>query len=104
MRLVMATADFLVAGRPFAGFPLLLNEDGWPMEPAHSFLWQALITHGGVESKLTWELAETKAALAKLASVNHVLLNEVAVLKGIATGKVVSILRAREACSEFSQT
>ena len=51
----MATADFLVAGRPFAGFPLLLNEDGWPMEPAHSFLWQALITHGGVESKLTWE-------------------------------------------------
>jgi integrase/recombinase XerD len=55
MRLVMATADFLVAGRPFAGFPLLLNEDGWPMEPAHSFLWQALITHGGVESKLTWE-------------------------------------------------
>ena len=49
MRLVMATADFLVAGRPFAGFPLLLNEDGWPMEPAHSFLWQALITHGGVD-------------------------------------------------------
>ena len=55
MRLVMATDDFLVAGRSFAGFPLLLNEDGWPMEPAHSFLWQALITHGGVESKLTWE-------------------------------------------------
>ncbi len=51
----MATSDFLIAGRSFAGFPLLLNEDGWPMEPAHSFLWQALITHGGVESKLTWE-------------------------------------------------
>ena len=55
MRLVMATADFLVAGRSFAGFPLLLDDDGWPMEPAHSFLWQTLITHGGVESTLTWE-------------------------------------------------
>lgn len=51
----MATADFLVAGRSFAGFPLLLDDDGWPMEPAHSFLWQTLITHGGVESTLTWE-------------------------------------------------
>lgn len=55
MRLVMATPDFTVAGRSFAGFPLLLSDDGWPMEPAHSFLWQALITHGGVESTLTWE-------------------------------------------------
>jgi len=53
---------------------------------------------------LRQELAETKAALAKLASVNQVLLNEVAVLNGIATGKVVSILRAREACSESSPT
>ena len=55
MRLVMATADFRVEGRSFAGFPLLLNDDGWPMEPAQSFLWQALVTHGSVESKLTWE-------------------------------------------------
>ena len=51
----MATADFLVAGRSFAGFPLLLDDDGWPMEPAQSFLWHTLITHGGVESTLTWE-------------------------------------------------
>ena len=43
MRLVMATADFLVAGRSFAGFPLLLDDDGWPMEPAQSFLWHTLI-------------------------------------------------------------
>lgn len=55
MRLVMATTDFTVEGRSFAGFPLLLDNDGWPLEPAQSFLWHALVTHGGVESKLTWE-------------------------------------------------
>lgn len=55
MRLVMATADLIVAGRPFAGFPLLLSKDGWPLEPAQSFLWNALVTDGTVESKLTWE-------------------------------------------------
>lgn len=55
MRLVMATADLIVAGRSFAGFPLLLDNDGWPLEPAQSFLWNALVTAGSVESKLTWE-------------------------------------------------
>ena len=51
----MATADLTVEGRSFAGFPLLLNNDGWPLEPAQSFLWHALVTHGSIESKLTWE-------------------------------------------------
>lgn len=51
----MATADLVVEGRSFAGFPLLLDNDGWPFEPAQSFLWHALITHGCVESKLTRE-------------------------------------------------
>ena len=51
----MATADFTVEGRSFAGFPLLLGNDGWPLEPAQSFLWHALVTHGSIESKLTWE-------------------------------------------------
>ncbi len=55
MRLVMATADLKVEGRSFAGFPLLLDNDGWPLEPGQSFLWHALVTHGGIESKLTWE-------------------------------------------------
>lgn len=55
MRLVMATADFTVEGRSFAGFPLLLGNDGWPLEPAQSFLWNALVSHGSIESKLTWE-------------------------------------------------
>jgi integrase len=34
---------------------MLLDDDGWPLEPAQSFLWHALITHGSIESKLTWE-------------------------------------------------
>ena len=51
----MATADFMVEGRSFAGFPLLLNSDGWPLKPAQSFLWNSLVTNGIIESKLTWE-------------------------------------------------
>lgn len=51
----MATADLIVEGRSFAGLPLLLDNDGWPLEPAQSFLWSTLITNGSVESKLTWE-------------------------------------------------
>jgi len=55
VRLVIATTDFMVEGRQFAGFPLLLSDDGWPLEPAQSFLWHALVTSGSIESKLTWE-------------------------------------------------
>jgi len=51
----MATADLMVEGRSFAGFPLLLDNDGWPFEPAQSFLWHTLVTNGTIESKLTWE-------------------------------------------------
>lgn len=55
MRLVLATEDLVVEGRSFAGFPLLVADDGWPLEPAQSFLWDALTQAGSVESKLTWE-------------------------------------------------
>lgn len=55
MRLVLATTDLTVEGRSFAGFPLLIDDDGWPLEPAQSFLWHTLVTYGSVESKLTWE-------------------------------------------------
>lgn len=55
MRLVLATEDLVVEGRSLAGFPLLIGDDGWPLEPAQSFLWDALTQAGGVESKLTWE-------------------------------------------------
>lgn len=55
MRLVLATADLVVEGRSFEGFPLLLNSDGWSLEPAQSFLWHTLVVNGSIESKLTWE-------------------------------------------------
>ena len=55
MRLVMATKDFMIEGRSFEGFPILLDADGWPLEPVQSFLLHVLIEAGGVESKLTWE-------------------------------------------------
>jgi integrase/recombinase XerD len=55
VRLLLATPEFVVEGRSFARFPLLIGDDGWPVEPAQSFLWHVLITHGSIESKLTWE-------------------------------------------------
>ncbi len=55
MRLVMATDDLVIEGRSFSGFPLLLDSEGWPLEPAQSFLWHRLAGTGRVESKLTWE-------------------------------------------------
>ena len=57
----------------------------------------ALVREREVNRALRQELAESRADLAKLASVNQVLLNEVALLKGIATGKVVSILQPKGA-------
>lgn len=55
MKLIFATSDFCVEGRSFEGFPLLLGRDGWPVEPAHEFLWETLVHAGGAESGLTWE-------------------------------------------------
>jgi integrase/recombinase XerD len=55
MRLIFATADFIVEGRSFDGFPILINNEGWALEPAQSFLWQVLVINGAIESKLTWE-------------------------------------------------
>jgi hypothetical protein len=62
----------------------------------------ALVREREINRTLRQELVETRATIAKLASVNQTLLNEMAVLKGIATGKVVAILRAREPSSESS--
>jgi len=57
----------------------------------------ALVREHEINRALRQELAASRADVAKLASINQVLLNEVAILKGMATGKVVSILRARDA-------
>jgi len=55
MRLVFATEDLTLAGRSFVGFPLLVGSDGWPVEPAQSFLWHILIEVGEALSISTWE-------------------------------------------------
>ena len=57
----------------------------------------ALVRERETSRALRQELAELRVDLANLASVNQVLLNEVALLKGIATGKVVSILQPKSA-------
>lgn len=54
MRLVLADEHLVVQGRSFAGFPLLVNADGTALEPAQTFLWEALTTSGRARSPLTW--------------------------------------------------
>lgn len=56
-----------------------------------------LVREREINRSLRQELAESRSDLAKLASINQVLLNEVALLKGMATGKVVSILHSKGA-------
>lgn len=56
---------------------------------------EALVHEREVSRSLRQELATTRADLAKLASINQMLLNEVALVKGMATGKVVSILQPK---------
>lgn len=55
----------------------------------------ALVRERENNRSLREELVGTRADLARLASINQMLLNEVALLKGMATGKVVSILQTR---------
>jgi AcrR family transcriptional regulator len=55
----------------------------------------ALVRERENNRSLREELVGSRADLAKLASINQMLLNEVALLKGMATGKVVSILQIR---------
>ncbi len=55
----------------------------------------ALVREREVNRALRQELVEARTDLAKLASVNQMLLHEVALLKGAATGKVVSIIRSK---------
>jgi len=42
MRLVFATKALIRIERSFEGFPLLIGDDGWPVEPTQSFLWHIL--------------------------------------------------------------
>jgi len=56
---------------------------------------EELVREREVNRSLRQELTAARTDLAKLASINQTLLNEVALLKGIATGKVISILHTK---------
>lgn len=63
----------------------------------------ALVQEREINRALRKELADTRADLAKLASINQMLLNELALFKGIVTEKMVSILHSKVADIESNK-
>lgn len=57
---------------------------------------EAVIREREINRALRSDIAALRADVAKLASINQVLMTEVAVLKGMASGKLVSILRLKQ--------
>jgi integrase len=55
MKLLFSTRDLEIGGRPIEGFPLLIDDDCLPLQPAQNFLLHALLESGSTRSKLTWE-------------------------------------------------
>jgi len=55
MRLVFSTDDFIYAGRPRPGFPLLLGDDMMPVQPFHAHLRWLLLERGKALDLKTWE-------------------------------------------------
>lgn len=55
MRLLFSTSDLVIGGRAVDGFPLLIDDECAPLQPAQCFLLHALLDSGSVSSKLTWE-------------------------------------------------
>jgi integrase/recombinase XerD len=45
----------VIEGRVLEGFPLLVGDDGYPLQPVQDFLMHALLDSGEVQSILTWE-------------------------------------------------
>jgi hypothetical protein len=56
---------------------------------------EALAQEREINRRLRSEITGLKVDLAKLASINQTLLNEIALVKGMASGKVVSLLQSR---------
>ena len=56
---------------------------------------EALIREREINRDLRKELAQSRSDFARIASINQVLLNEMALLKGMANGKIVSILQSK---------
>ncbi len=55
MRLLFSTSDLVIGGRSVEGFPLLIDDECAPLQPAQNFLLHALLDSGSARSKLTWE-------------------------------------------------
>jgi integrase/recombinase XerD len=55
MRYLTSTEDFIYAGRARPGFPLLVDGDMAPMQPAQDFLLWKLLGRGRHLSTLTWD-------------------------------------------------
>lgn len=55
MRYVPATEDFVFAGRPRPGFPLLLDRSMEPAQPFHNYLLHRLLEKGKALDLKTWD-------------------------------------------------
>jgi site-specific recombinase XerD len=55
MRLVFTTQDYVYAGRPRSGFPVILGDDMTPAQPFHAYLHHELLGRGKALSLKTWE-------------------------------------------------
>ena len=55
MRLLFSTADLEIGGNSIEGFPLLIDDDCAPLQPAQSFLLHALLESASTRNKSTWE-------------------------------------------------
>ena len=55
MRLIFTTEDYVHAGRPRPGFPVILGDDMTPAEPFHAYLHHLLLGRGKALDAKTWE-------------------------------------------------
>lgn len=55
MKLIFSTRDLEIGGLPIEGFPLLIDDECMPLQPAQNFLLHMLLENGSTRSKLTWE-------------------------------------------------
>jgi site-specific recombinase XerD len=55
MRFVLADKNLVVAERVYEGFPLLIGDDGYAIQPAQEFLWHLITRSGRIASKKTWD-------------------------------------------------
>lgn len=54
MDLLFATDEFVIGGIKYPGFPMLVGDDGFAIQPAFDFLMYVCIEEGGSSSPKTW--------------------------------------------------